>query len=82
MHVCECQCVCVCVCVCVRECLSVHVCESVSVCVCVCVCVCVWFRYTLRYGDKMSPQRWQYPKSLSVWGHFLVPMRKPAYKSD
>ncbi len=52
------------------------------VCVCVCVCVCMWFRYTLRYGDKMSPQRWQYPKSLSVWGHFLVPMRKPAYKSD
>ncbi|XP_057192586.1 uncharacterized protein LOC130555991 isoform X2 [Triplophysa rosa] len=30
------------------------------------------------YGDG---ERWQYPKSLSLWGHFLVPMRKQAYKS-
>ncbi len=46
-----------------------------------CVSVCVAW-YTLHYGDKMSPQGWQYPKSLFLWGHFLVPMRKPAYKSD
>jgi len=45
-------------------------------CVCVCVCVCVWFMYTLRYEDKMSPQKWQYPKSLSLWGYFWSPWRK------
>lgn len=43
--------------------------------------VCVWFRCTLHYGDKKSPQRWQYPKSLSLWEHFLVSMRTQAYKS-
>ncbi len=46
--------------------------------VCVCVCVCVWLRYTVRYGG----QRWQYSKSLSLWGHFFfAPLRKQAYKS-
>jgi len=30
-------------------------------------------------GGKISPQRWQYPKSFSLWGHFLFPTRK-AYK--
>jgi len=38
----------------------------------------VWSSYTLHYRDKMSFHRWQYPKSLSLWGHFLVPMRKTA----
>ncbi len=52
----------------------------VCMCVCVCVlCVCVCGGYTLHYRDKMSI--WQYPKLLSLWGHFLVPMNKSAYKS-
>ncbi len=28
----------------------------------------------------VSPKICQYPKLLSFWGHFLVPMRKQAYK--
>lgn len=37
----------------------------------VCVCMCVWFRYSLRYGDKMAISE------ISVLvGTFLVPMRQ------
>ncbi len=43
--------------------------------------MCVVQVYPIHYGENMSPQRWQYPKSLSLWGHFLIPMRKQAYKS-
>jgi len=32
--------------------------------------MCLCFRNTLHYVDKMSQQRWQYPKSLSLWEHF------------
>ncbi len=85
--VCERECVRECDRVCVREC--VKVCERVCVwpcvweCVFVCDCVCVsaWFRYIQCYGDKMSPQRWQYPKSLSLWRDVLVSMRKQVNKS-
>jgi len=31
--------------------------------------------------DKITLQRWQYLKSLSLLRYFLVPMRKTAYKS-
>ncbi len=62
---------------CVRECVCDRVCESV----CDCVCVSAWFRYIQCYGDKMSPQRWQYPKSLSLWRDVLVSMRKQVNKS-
>ncbi len=47
------------------------------------VCVCVWFRYTLRYGDKMSPQRWQFQNPCpcgdifwSPWGNQLINQTK------
>lgn len=45
-------------------------------CVCVraCMLVCV-------SGDNIFPQRWQYPKPLSLWGNVLVPTRKTVYKS-
>jgi len=33
-------------------------------------------------GIQISPQKWQYRKSVSLFGHFfLVPMRKAVYKS-
>lgn len=41
---------------------------------CVSICVC-GSGYTQSYGDQMSPQRGQYPKSLYLWGHFWVPMK-------
>lgn len=50
--------------------MTLHYAED-TVCVWV---VCVWSK-SLRYGDKMSPQVWQYQKSLTL-GHVLVHMRK------
>ncbi len=50
-------------------------------CVCVCVCVCVWVVLIFPALRRPNALTRIYQYILTLWGHFMVPTRKQAYKS-